>query len=110
MIAIPDRIPDVPAASISTGGNIVSGATYDVIAADMVDMETYSVLRAARLRRADDRPPRHLGRPQRPDRPARLDEFLHILDEKLALVLDDFAGHVAEGRFRPGAGDTGASG
>ena len=26
-------------------------------------------------------------------------EFLHILDEKLALVLDAFADHVAEGRF-----------
>ena len=29
-------------------------------------------------------------------------EFLHILDEKLALILDDLARHVSEGRFRPG--------
>jgi hypothetical protein len=27
-------------------------------------------------------------------------EFLHILDEKLAAVLDDLKGHIAEGRFR----------
>jgi adenosylhomocysteine nucleosidase len=37
------RIPGLPAASISTGGNIVSGAAYDGIEADMVDMESYAV-------------------------------------------------------------------
>jgi adenosylhomocysteine nucleosidase len=103
VIAIGDRIPDLPAASISTGGNIVSGAAYDAIAADMVDMETYSVLRAARafgvpmigLRGISD---------GRSDLTGLHDwtEFLHILDEKLALVIDDLAGHIKEGRFRPG--------
>ncbi|MCB1487981.1 MAG: 5'-methylthioadenosine/S-adenosylhomocysteine nucleosidase [Bauldia sp.] len=102
VIAIRDRIPDLPAASISTGGNIVSGAAYDAIAADMVDMETYSVFRAARafgvpmigLRAISD---------GRSDLTGLHDwtEFLHILDEKLALVLDDLAGHIKEGRFRP---------
>ena len=36
VIAIPHRIPDVPAASISTGGDIISGKAYDAIDADMV--------------------------------------------------------------------------
>ncbi len=27
-------------------------------------------------------------------------EYLHILDDKLGRALDDFAGHVAAGRFR----------
>ena len=103
VIAIRDRIPDLPAASISTGGNIVSGAAYDTIAADMVDMETYSVFRAARafgvpmigLRAISD---------GRSDLTGLHDwtKFLHILDEKLALVLDDLTGHVAKGRFSPG--------
>ena len=39
-------VPGLPQASLSTGGNIVSGGAYDRIAADMVDMETYAVLRA----------------------------------------------------------------
>lgn len=102
-IPIPDRIPDIPAASISTGANIVSGAAYDAIPADMVDMETYSVLRASRsfgvpmigLRAISD---------GRSDLTGLHDwtEFLHILDEKLARVLDDLAMHVEEGQFRPG--------
>ena len=46
-IELPHRIPDVPAASMSTGANIVSGAAYDSIDEDMVDMETFAHLRAA---------------------------------------------------------------
>ncbi|MFN4102291.1 MAG: 5'-methylthioadenosine/S-adenosylhomocysteine nucleosidase [Pararhodobacter sp.] len=46
-IALPHRIPGLPEASLSTGGNIVSGAAYDSIAQDMVDMETFAHLRAA---------------------------------------------------------------
>jgi adenosylhomocysteine nucleosidase len=101
VIAIPQRIPDVPAASISTGGDIISGKRYDAIDADMVDMETYAVFRSAE----------RLGIPViglrgisdgRSDLTGLHDwlEFLYILDEKLALVLDDLKAHVAEGRFR----------
>lgn len=45
-LALPLRIPGVPTASLSTGGNVVSGAGYRAIPEDMVDMETYAVLRA----------------------------------------------------------------
>ena len=48
MIAIAHRVPEIPAASIATGATIVSGAAYDGIDADMVDMESFAVLRAAR--------------------------------------------------------------
>lgn len=47
VIDIPYRIDGLPAATLSTGANIVSGAAYADIDADMVDMETYAVLRAA---------------------------------------------------------------
>jgi len=100
-IAIPQRIPGIPAASISTGGAVISGAGYDAIAADMVDMETYAVFQAARrfgvpligLRAISD---------GRSDLTGLGDwmEFLHILDEKLAATIDAFAGHVEAGRFR----------
>lgn len=99
--AIAARIPGVPAASISTGANIVSGAAYDAIASDMVDMESYAVYRAAQrfglpmvgLRGISD---------GRADLTGLHDwtEYLHILDEKLAGILEALPGHVAAGRFR----------
>ncbi len=46
VIEIPLQIPGIPAASISSGAKIVAGTMYDEIAADMVDMETFSVVRA----------------------------------------------------------------
>lgn len=39
-------VPGLPAARLSTGAAIVSGADYDAIDAEMVDMETYAVARA----------------------------------------------------------------
>ncbi len=43
---LPLRIPGIREASLSTGGTIISGSAYDAIAEDMVDMETFAVLRA----------------------------------------------------------------
>lgn len=45
-VPLPLRLPGVPVATLSTGGNVVSGAAYDAIAEDMVDMESYAHLRA----------------------------------------------------------------
>ena len=52
-IPIAHRLSGIPAATLSTGAEIISGARYDAIDTDMVDMETYAVLRAAQ----------HVGRP-----------------------------------------------
>lgn len=46
---LPLRITGIPQASLSTGGNIVCGDDYDRIDADMVDMETFAVLRCCQL-------------------------------------------------------------
>jgi adenosylhomocysteine nucleosidase len=40
------RIAAIPGATLSTGANVVSGRGYDGIEEDMVDMETFAVLRA----------------------------------------------------------------
>ncbi|MEP2942304.1 MAG: 5'-methylthioadenosine/S-adenosylhomocysteine nucleosidase [Hyphomicrobiales bacterium] len=40
-------LQDVPKAKLSTGANIVSGDAYKTIDADMVDMETFAIKRAA---------------------------------------------------------------
>lgn len=45
-IALPVRLPDIPAARLSTGGSIISGAAYVDVNADMVDMESFATLRA----------------------------------------------------------------
>ncbi|TKT80986.1 5'-methylthioadenosine/S-adenosylhomocysteine nucleosidase [Aquamicrobium sp. LC103] len=97
-VELPLRIPGIPAASISTGGNIVSGAAYDAIDAEMVDMESFAVLRACSplgvpvvgLRGISDGAAelRHVG---------DWTEYLHVVDEKLAAAVDRLAAAVAEG-------------
>jgi adenosylhomocysteine nucleosidase len=101
VIAIPHAIPGIPAATLSSGANIVSGIAYDGIDTDMVDMETYSVLRAARRFRLP-----MIGLRGISDGRGELTgihdwtEYLHIIDEKLATALDAFGEHADAGRFR----------
>ena len=48
-LALPLPAPlDLPGAALSTGSDFVTGAGWDRIAADMVDMETYAIARACR--------------------------------------------------------------
>lgn len=49
VLPLPCPIPGLPTASLSTGANVVSGAAYDAIEADMVDMETWALVRAAQM-------------------------------------------------------------
>jgi adenosylhomocysteine nucleosidase len=46
IVALPTPWPDLPVATLSTGANIVGGDDYGAIAADMVDMESFAILRA----------------------------------------------------------------
>lgn len=85
IVPLPFRIPGIREASLSTGGAIISGAAYDAIAADMVEMETFACLRACQLfgvpliglRGISDGAAdlRHVG---------DWTEYLHVIDEKLA--------------------------
>jgi adenosylhomocysteine nucleosidase len=101
VLEIPYRLRDIPAASISTGGAIIYGKAYDAIEADMVDMESFAVLRAGR----------RLGVPMIglrgiSDGRAELTgfhdwtEYLHIIDEKLAAAIDAFAAEAQAGGFK----------
>lgn len=89
VIDLPLRIPGVPVASLSTGANIVSGAGYDGIEADLVEMETFAILRACQ---AFDVP--LIGLRGISDGKAELrhvndwTEYLHVIDEKLAHAVD----------------------
>lgn len=83
------RIPGIAEASLSTGGTVISGGAYDGIEADMVDMETFAVLRACQrfslpligLRGISD------GAAEL-SRVGDWTEYLHVIDEKLAAAVD----------------------
>lgn len=94
------RIPGIPAASLSTGGNIVSGAAYDLIEADMVDMETFAVMRCCQLfgipliglRGISD------GKEEL-KHVSNWTEYLHVIDEKLADAVDRLFEGLNDGRI-----------
>jgi adenosylhomocysteine nucleosidase len=100
VVPIPLQIPGIASASIASGASIVSGAAYDGIAADMVDMESYAVYRAAKrfgvpvmgLRGITD------GKTEL----ARYEDwadYLEIVDHKLAKDIDRFFSAIEDGSF-----------
>lgn len=91
-------VPGVPLATLSTGGDVVSGDVYHLIDAEMVDMETYAVLRACQrfglpliaLRGISDGDV-ELGEM------ADWTQYLGIVDVKLAEAVDRLEAAIAEG-------------
>lgn len=83
------RVPGIQEATLSTGGAVISGGAYDGIETDMVDMETFAILRACQrfglpligLRGISDGAAElsHVG---------DWTEYLHVIDEKLASAID----------------------
>ncbi|WP_174802584.1 5'-methylthioadenosine/S-adenosylhomocysteine nucleosidase [Martelella limonii] len=88
-VALPFTIPGLPQARLSTGANIVTGSAYLSVDADMVDMETFAVLRACQsfampliaLRGISD------GKAEL-KHVTDWTQYLHIIDEKLGLAID----------------------
>jgi adenosylhomocysteine nucleosidase len=97
---LPLRLPGIPEATLSTGANIVSGAAYGAIAQDMVDMETWAVLRATQAHARPLLALRGISDGQA-DLTGLHDwtEYLHIIDEKLAGAVDLIATELAAGRL-----------
>lgn len=83
-------LSSVPKASLSTGANIVSGEDYEAINAEMVDMESFAIWRVCEkfampmigLRGISD------GEKEL-QQISDWTEYLHIIDEKLGLVLQE---------------------
>ncbi len=89
IVPLPLRIPGVAEATLSTGSNIVSGAAYDAIEADMVDMETFAVMRACQ--RFDVPLIALRGISDGADELGHVDDwtrYLHVVDERLADAID----------------------
>lgn len=97
-IDLPLRVPGLEVARLSTGANVVSGAAYANIDADMVDMESFAVLRACQ--RFDVPLIALRGISDGADDVTHLDdwtEYLHVVDEKLAAVVDRLEAAVVGG-------------
>ncbi len=84
-LSMPQLIADFPSATLSTGANVVSGKAYNAVEADMVDMETYAVLRACQNFSVPLFGLRGISDGQKELQHA-MDwrQYLHIVDEKLA--------------------------
>ncbi|NTA35803.1 5'-methylthioadenosine/S-adenosylhomocysteine nucleosidase [Agrobacterium salinitolerans] len=97
-VALPLRIPDIAEARLSTGANVVSGEAYGLIDADMVEMETFAVLRACQrfgvplvsLRGISD------GKAD-VNHVDDWTEYLDIIDEKLADAVDRLCRAIEDG-------------
>lgn len=93
-------IGGIPTATLSTGADIVSGTAYDGIDADMVDMETYAVLRACQTFGVPLLALRGIS-----DGAAELGhvndwmQYLHIIDEQLAAAVELIEAAVAGNRL-----------
>ncbi|EPE99934.1 MULTISPECIES: 5'-methylthioadenosine/S-adenosylhomocysteine nucleosidase [Rhizobium] len=100
VVELPLRIPGIAEASLSTGGNVVSGQAYSGIAADMVDMETFAILRACQayglpligLRGISDgvEELQHIS---------GWTEYLHVVDRKLSYAVDSLFTALEDGVF-----------
>ncbi len=98
VLPLPIRIPGVREASLSTGANVISGEMYSAIGADMVEMETYAILRAAMafdiplvgLRGISDGKVevKHIN---------DWTEYLHVIDEKLAAAINQLHAAIEDG-------------
>jgi adenosylhomocysteine nucleosidase len=99
-LELPLRIPGIAEASLSTGGNIISGAAYTGIDADMVDMETYAVLRACQGYKLP-----LIGLRGISDGAVELQhisgwtEYLHVVDRKLSYAVDGLFTALEDGVF-----------
>jgi adenosylhomocysteine nucleosidase len=100
VVPLPIRIPGVKEATLSTGANVVSGSAYQAIEADLVEMETFAILRACMsfgiplvgLRGISD------GKAE----VHHIDdwtEYLHVIDEKLAEAVRALEQAIAGGQL-----------
>lgn len=91
-ISLPHQLDNFPSASLASGASVVSGAAYDLIAADMVDMETFAVLRACQSNGVP-----MIGLRGISDGVSELSQlsdwtqYLHLVDERLADAVDQIA-------------------
>ncbi len=101
-IALPLAVPGIASARLSTGAKFVSGKAYDAIDADMVDMETFAILRACQsfdvplvaLRGISDGRSELTGLSDWTD-------YLDMVDERLAEAIEKLEAAIIGGLLTP---------
>ena len=99
-IVLPLQVPDIPSARLSTGANIITGHAYGSIDADMVDMESFAILRACQY--FDVSMVALRGISDGADDLKHVDDwtqYLHLIDEKLAQRVDQLEAAVEDGNL-----------
>jgi len=90
-------IPGLKKASLSTGAKVISGSDYDLIDAQMVDMESFALKRVCQtfdlpliaLRGISDGDAELSGHHS-------WTQYLHIIDEKLATIIDQLESRIKD--------------
>lgn len=97
---LPTPIPSIEGVRLSSGADIVSGVAYDAIDAEMVDMETFAILRACQRFGVP-----LIGLRGISDGAADLHHYddwtslLHVVDENLAEAIDRLPAAIEAGRI-----------
>jgi len=89
-LELPQQLPNIAKARLSSGAKVISGSDYDNIAAEMVDMETFALKRVCQrfdlpliaLRGISDGDEELSGH-------SDWSQYLHIVDERLATAVDE---------------------
>lgn len=89
LVSVEPIIPSVQKASLSTGANVVSGEGYDTVSEDMVDMESFAILRVCQMVGARFVGLRGISDGAKPvEGLSDWTQFLHVIDERLAAAVD----------------------
>ncbi|MFV0293430.1 MAG: 5'-methylthioadenosine/S-adenosylhomocysteine nucleosidase [Paracoccus sp. (in: a-proteobacteria)] len=98
---LPLHVPGISPATLSTGANIVSGSGYTSISEDMVDMESFAVMRACQR---FDLPLIVLrGISDGAEELSHIDDwtrYLHVIDVRLAAAVDTLRDALSSGSIR----------
>ncbi len=85
VVELKKHIASVPSASLSTGANVISGEAYSSIDADMVDMESWAIMRAGQVFDIPIIGLRGISDGAKPvSGISDWTEYLHVVDENLA--------------------------
>jgi adenosylhomocysteine nucleosidase len=98
-LPLPLRLPALPEATISTGGAVAAGpADYAKIDEEMVDMETWAILRACMRFGCPLIGLRGISDGHAPVKGLTCwTDYLHVIDEKLSAAVDLLPGAIAGG-------------
>jgi adenosylhomocysteine nucleosidase len=99
-------IPGLEQASVSTGANVISGDAYKSIDQDMVDMETWAVMRACHVFGVPMVGLRGISDGAHPvAKYSDWSRYLAVIDQRLAVAVDEVEAALTNGKLSPAMPD-----